>query len=149
MVVAVVLRPPWCPHSWRLDIRQSANILGDCSMRRRREWVTMAATVDHSSHNASMAFLLNVGCVSRRNTQGIIPDNWRYLPGRVRKSVLPASAPSARQPLGQIGHGAASSGQRHHEVMMCGGGGGKIGGKGAGGDDSSMMQIFALIDHGG
>jgi hypothetical protein len=53
------------------------------------------------------------------------------------------------QPLGQIGHGAASSGQRYHEVMMCGGGGGKIGGRGAGGDDSSMMQIFASIDHGG
>jgi hypothetical protein len=62
---------------------------------------------------------------------------------------LPALEPSAWQPLSQIVHGAALSGQGHHEGMMCGGGGGKIGGRGEGGDDSSTTQIFASIDHGG
>ncbi len=56
------------PHSRHSRIRQLANILGDCSMRQRCEWVTMAATVDHFSHNALMAFLFYVGCVLRRNT---------------------------------------------------------------------------------
>jgi hypothetical protein len=40
------------PHSQRRRIRQSANILGDCFMWRRREWGTMAAVVGHLGHGA-------------------------------------------------------------------------------------------------
>ena len=38
------------PHSRRRHIRQSANIMGDCFMRRRREWDTVAAVVGHLGH---------------------------------------------------------------------------------------------------
>jgi hypothetical protein len=41
------------PHSWRRRIRQSANILGDCCLRRPQEWGTMAAVVGHLGHNVS------------------------------------------------------------------------------------------------
>ncbi len=62
--VVMVIRPmqsvgvnaAMVPHSWHRRIQQSANMLGDCSMRRHCEWVTMAATVDHSSHDALMDF---------------------------------------------------------------------------------------------
>jgi hypothetical protein len=39
------------PHSWRRRIRQSANILGDCSLQRRRDWGTRTAVVGHLGHN--------------------------------------------------------------------------------------------------
>ncbi len=138
------------PHSRCRRIRQSPNILGDCSVRRLRKWGTMAATVDHSSHDASMDFLFLLWAVSyvgiRKVSYQTIGDT---LPDKWGRASSPALEPSAWQPLSQISHGAALSGQGHHEGMMCGGGGGKIGGKGEGGDDSSMMQIFASIDHGG
>jgi hypothetical protein len=40
------------PHSRRQHIQQSANILGDCFMRQRHEWGTMAADVGHLGHDA-------------------------------------------------------------------------------------------------
>jgi hypothetical protein len=39
------------PHSRRRRIRQSANIMDDYFMRRRREWDTMAAVADHLGHD--------------------------------------------------------------------------------------------------
>jgi len=57
------------PHSRRRDIRQSANMLGDCSMQRLRVWGTMAATVDHFYVTTRRrAFFFSVVCVLRRNT---------------------------------------------------------------------------------
>jgi hypothetical protein len=41
------------PHSQRRRIQQSANILGYCCMRWRREWGTMSAVVDHFGHKTS------------------------------------------------------------------------------------------------
>jgi hypothetical protein len=41
------------PHSRRRLIQQSANILGDGSVRRRQEWGTMVTVVGHLGHDMS------------------------------------------------------------------------------------------------
>ncbi len=41
------------PHSRRHRMQQSANILGNCCMRQRREWGIIAATIGHLGHDAS------------------------------------------------------------------------------------------------
>ncbi len=39
------------PHSRRRRIQQSSNILGNCHLRWRQEWGTMAAAVGHLGHD--------------------------------------------------------------------------------------------------
>jgi hypothetical protein len=41
------------PLSWRRHTRQSANILGDCCLRWRQEWGTMAVVVGYLGQDAS------------------------------------------------------------------------------------------------
>ena len=63
MVATVIPRPTWCltpgSGSAAYDNQQSANILGDCFMRMRQEWGTMAAVVGHLGHDVSTDV---VGC---------------------------------------------------------------------------------------
>jgi len=57
MAATVIPRPPWCltpgSGSATYNNQQSANILGDCCMRRCQEWGTMAAVVGHLGHDVS------------------------------------------------------------------------------------------------
>ena len=62
MAATVFPRPPWC-----LNPGAAANdnhpTLGDCFVRRRWEWGTMAAIVGHLGHDIStdvLVFLLSV-----------------------------------------------------------------------------------------
>ncbi len=138
------------PHSWRRRIQQSANILGDCCVRRCPEWGTMVAAVGHLGHNVStdivgLLWVMSYVEICRVVYQAI----GNAYPTRRRWVSLLASEPSAWQPLRQIGCYAALFGKGHCGGMMHGGGGGKIGGRGTGGDDSFNRQVHTLIDHGG
>ncbi len=117
-------------HYWRRRIRQSANILGDRCVCRHWEWGIMAAAVGHLGHDVLtdvvvLLWVVSYVVICREMYQAIgdaYPTRWWW-------ASPPASEPSARQPLCQIGRYAASSGKGHHGGMMHGGGGGKIGGR--------------------
>ena len=57
------------PHSRSPNKQQSANILGDCRVRRHWEWGTMAIVVGHLGHGVStdvVGLLLVVSYIGKR-----------------------------------------------------------------------------------
>jgi hypothetical protein len=87
------------PHSWHCHIRQSANILGDCCVHRRREWGTMAAAVGQLGHDVStdvVGLLWVVFYVGiRRVTYHGLPDKATMsIPSSIRAVGLAASLPN-------------------------------------------------------
>ncbi len=138
------------PHSRCHCIRQSAIILGDCCMRQRREWGTIAAAIGHLGHDGLadivdwLWVVIYVGM--RKLLYQAIGDT---LPMRWRWASSSALELSVRQPPHQIGHCVLSSGQQHHWGMMRGGGSGKIEGIRAGRDNSYNRWVCTSISHGG
>ncbi len=67
------------PHTRHHRTRQFANILGNCCMRQRQEWGTMAATIGHLGHDLSMDIVgwlwavLYVGICTVLYRQSVIP----------------------------------------------------------------------------
>jgi hypothetical protein len=138
------------PHTRRRRIQQSANILGDCCMRQRREWGTMGAAIGHLGHNASTDIVGWLWVVSYVRIRRVLYQSiGNTLLMRWGWASLLALEPSARQPPCQIGCCVALYGQQHHWGMMCGGGSGKIGGRRVEGDNSYNRWVCTSIDHGG
>ena len=102
--------------------------MGDCCIRRRREWDTMAAVVGHLGHNVSKDV---VGCCDVCSARKL------------------ASEPLSWQPPRQIGRFFASTYSEHHGGSCGGGGVGTEGGIRAGGEVFCSMRFLASIDHDG
>ena len=123
------------PHSRRRDIRQSANMLGDCSMQRLRVWgapwrpqstIFMSRRVDGRSF--FLWFVSYVGIRRTHTGKSVMPSRHK-----VRKSIYHHCrhrSPSAWQPPGRIGRPAAFAGKAHCGGTMRGGGGVREGGGG-------------------
>ncbi len=138
------------PHLRCRRIWQSANIQGDRCVHWCWEWGTMVAAVGHLGHNVLTDI---VGLLQVVSYIGICRVVYHAIgnanPTRRQWAFLPASEPSARQPLCRIGRYAALFGKGHCGGMMHGSGGGEIGGNRTGGDDSYNRQVCTSIDHGG
>jgi hypothetical protein len=138
------------PHSRLHRTRQSANIMGDCCMRRHREWGTVTAVVGNSRHDVSADVVGLLWVVSCVGIHGVVYQTISDAsPMRWGRASPPASELSARQPPCRMDHCATFANSVHHGGLMRCGFGVKEGGTGAERDYSHSMQSCASIDDGG
>ena len=122
-------------------------MLGDCCIRRRQDWGTMAAAVNHLGHNGSCG---NLWVVPYAGISRVIHQTMVISPQWVEEE-LPHCLPSGR--LGSLNATSVlchviRAGTHGSSSMMRSGGGGKLGGRGAGWDNFYTVQSCTLINHG-